>query len=129
MKVVMDILHNLTVGTITTGATTLRNIIDNFNNVTGRIGDYEPCLFNEFVQCYANYSIGFIYNASSCLQSLTALYKVIKDSKLKPKAEARYFKILKSYISLPERRFLYYHILLGEKKLKSAKFWWKWSWR
>jgi hypothetical protein len=50
------------------------------------------------------------------LGSLYQIYRTIKDAKLQPNAERRYFNLLASYISMPERRLLSYLIILKEDR-------------
>lgn len=64
---------------------------------------------------YQNHSSSFVPSISPYLQSLIALYMIIKRSKFKPKAEERYLQMLRSYISFSEVKFLYYHVLLSEE--------------
>lgn len=82
-----------------------------------KILEYNASLFQSYRQSFRDYfNGGQFYHFSHYLQSLKSLYNLVKLSDLVPTNEEKehYFGILKSYISYPERRFLFYFIILGE---------------
>jgi hypothetical protein len=101
------------------GRQTFMEIINIWNSslFQEKILDYEPSFFPKYTKSFRDYfSGGQLYSYSHYLQSLKSLYNLIKLSELVPTEEEKeyYFGILKSYISYPERRFLFYFIILGE---------------
>ena len=67
---------------------------------------------------YLNYSGEHMWFFLPYIDSLLAILRFIKDAKFNPKygAEKRYIALLKSYISLPEKKFLSFRIVLTEDK-------------
>jgi hypothetical protein len=102
-----------------TGRQVFMDIINawNSNLYEGKIQDYVDDYFLRYRQSFRDYfNGGQLYSFSHYLQSLQSLYNLIKLSDLVPTAGEKeyYFGLLKSYISYPERRFLFYFIILGE---------------
>lgn len=101
------------------GRTVFMDIINiwNSNLYQDRIQEYSNDLFLNYRRSFKEYfNGGQFYILSHYLQSLKSLYNLIKLSELVSSAKEKeyYFGILKSYVSYPERRFLFYFIILGE---------------
>jgi hypothetical protein len=74
---------------------------------------YNPDHHFVFEQAYAGSYSYFMENVSQYLQSLVNMYDAIKQSRFPKNVERRYTRLLSGYISLAERKFLYYHIILS----------------
>lgn len=102
-----------------TGRQVFMDIINvwNSNLYEDKIQDYVDDYFLRYRQSFRDYfNGGQLYFFFHYLQSLQSLYNLIKLSDLVTTAGEKeyYFGLLKSYISYPERRFLFYFIILGE---------------
>lgn len=98
------------------GRKVLMALIDGWNSnlYENKIQHFSPEKLLTYISSYKDYSAGFYYDISHYLQSLSGLYSLIKtNSLIEPQEKEYYFGILKTYISFPERRFLFYHLSLG----------------
>jgi hypothetical protein len=104
-------------GNIHEGRDYLGWLVDSFNTPLSNrdLVKYENTFekYDTYRGLYQRHQEAFLREISHYLQSLFVLYLNIIHYTKQPDVRAKYFTILKSYISFPERRFLFYHITLG----------------
>jgi hypothetical protein len=66
------------------------------------------------MESYQTFINGVLQLVSPYFQSLIALHRIIQQYSPDKELRKRYYKILKSYITLTERIFLFYHIMLSD---------------
>jgi hypothetical protein len=103
-------------GTVIKHRHVLIHIVDQFSDYLSRKNRLEYTLdhYMEYRRMYSAHIQGYQTEISPYLQSLVALYEAIERYTSKPNVRERYFGILKSYITLSERKFLVYHVILSE---------------
>lgn len=109
-------LHHDHLSTTYTGRSVLDFIRDGFNSpLSGKnMKFYTPERRNIYYDLYKSHIKPYRVSLSSYLQSFVTLYLTIKGSELISETDKQYyFDIIKSNISLEERRFLYYHLTLS----------------
>jgi len=101
------------------GRGVLQNAIDNFNTpitaagitflTKDKIGTYSKVYFNHIEK--------YTLVISPYLQSLASIYETIEQSEfIDNNDRIHYYKLLRPYVSLTERRFLYYHLTLSNQE-------------
>ncbi|MBT1699490.1 hypothetical protein KK083_21510 [Fulvivirgaceae bacterium PWU4] len=67
-----------------------------------------PQYMGKYNELFAAVGVAF----SQYLKSLLAIYKFVKNSRLKPEAEKKYLDLIKAYVTQQEKVFLFYHLTL-----------------
>jgi hypothetical protein len=96
------------------GADTLSELTENFKIAVRDITEYKDHHYLTYMNRYSTFHSLLYPMTSQYLQSLIALHRIIQQYSTDEKIRTRYYGILKSYISLPERKFLFYHVLFAE---------------
>lgn len=77
--------------------------------------NYNKNDFPRYQELFRNHNVFYLNIFSHYLQSLAAIYNHIRFNLSDKTGEQKaYFLLLKSYISAPERAFLFYFLILGE---------------
>ena len=96
--------------------------VDFRNELTSVHKIFDATKHERYRQIFGNYFGRIFPNVSPYFQSLLAIYRVVKQSQFPSEVELRYFEILRSYISISERVFLFYYLALRPKMLFSREF-------
>ncbi|HYG03029.1 MAG TPA: hypothetical protein VD927_11335 [Chryseosolibacter sp.] len=100
-----------------TGVKVFTEILSGYQSQIYQLQDgieYNSTRYDDFKQAFSSIEMLHLPLLSSYFQSLIAIYSILKQRKLKAKAEQRYLSILHNYISLDERKFLFYYNILSD---------------